>query len=86
MPNVYVHDDQESAKPQCMFMEELSSDDYVPNEQVPYNNHNNPQVWMNVANLDNFFESNQQCELASLLPKWGVIYKLKSLWDFKSEK
>ncbi len=21
----------------------------------------------------------------SLLPKWGVIYELKSLWDFKSE-
>jgi hypothetical protein len=44
MPNVYAHDDQKSMEPQCTFMEKLSSDDYVPNEQVPNNNHNNPQV------------------------------------------
>ncbi len=42
MPNVYAHDNQKSTEPQCTFMEELSCDDYVPNEQVPNNNHNNP--------------------------------------------
>jgi hypothetical protein len=26
-----------------------------------------------------------QC-IISLLPKWGAIYELKSLWDLKSEK
>jgi hypothetical protein len=44
MPNVYAHDDQKSTEPQCTFMEELLGDDYVPNEQVSNNNHNNPQV------------------------------------------
>jgi hypothetical protein len=38
MPNVYAHDDQEYTRPQCAFMQELSSDEYVPNEQVPDNN------------------------------------------------
>jgi hypothetical protein len=32
----------------------ISCDDYVPNEQVPDNNHNNPQVRVNVVNIDNF--------------------------------
>jgi hypothetical protein len=64
MLDVDAHDEQEYVEPQRTFMEELLGDDYVPNEQLPSNNHNNPQVQVNVVNFDDFSKSNQHCELA----------------------
>jgi hypothetical protein len=76
MPNVYAHDDQESMEPQCTFMEELCSKWTSIKQQSQQSTSVNECV-----NLDNFFESNQQCESAFIncqRNQWKFFQQLPS--------